>query len=259
MSLRLLFAAALFVAAPLVAAEPPPGSPPGIAPAVAMTDRPADAIKLDAGRKPVEVLKFLGLRRGDHVLDVMAGSGYYSEIIGNAIGSHGTVVALEPPPFLASDPKAMDGWKALTARVPTVSLVAAMPADGHFAPGSFDFVLMHLTYHDTYWASEKYKFPAMDPAAFLKTIFAATRPGGIVGVVDHVANPGGDTRKVVDALHRIDSAVVRADFERAGFVFEAASPLLVNPNDDHLKLVFDPAIRGQTDRFVYRFRKPAAR
>jgi len=76
-------------------------------------------------------------------------------------------------------------------------------------------------------------------------------------VIDHVANPGGDTRQVAQALHRIDPATVRSDFEAAGFVLEAESPLLRNPADDHKKNVFDPAIRLHTDRIVYRFRKPA--
>ena len=84
------------------------------------------------------------------------------------------------------------------------------------------------------------------------------KPGGTVGVVDHVAAPGGDTREVVAKLHRIDPAVVRADFERAGFLFDGESALLRNPADDHAKLVFDPAVRGKTDRIVYRFRKPEA-
>jgi predicted methyltransferase len=77
-----------------------------------------------------------------------------------------------------------------------------------------------------------------------------------MAVIDHVANPGGDTRAVVEALHRIDPATVKADFERAGFVLEAESDLLRNPADDHSKNVFDPSIRGKTDRVVYRFRRP---
>jgi predicted methyltransferase len=82
------------------------------------------------------------------------------------------------------------------------------------------------------------------------------KPGGVVVVQDHVASPGGDTAVVVDKLHRIDPAVVRRDFERAGFAFEAASDMLAHPNDDHTKLVFDDAVRGQTDQFVLRFRRP---
>lgn len=244
---------ALLAAAP-AAAEPPAGSPPGIVPAVAMNDRPVAARALDAGRKPIELLTFLGLRRGDRVLDVMTGSGYYAEIIGNAVGSYGTVLAMEPSAF--ADAKSRAAFALLTARVPNVTLVEVMPADLDPPANAYDFTLMHLVYHDIYWSSDKYKFPKVDPEAFLRRIFKATRPGGIVGVVDHVASPGGDTRAVADRLHRIDPAVVKADFARAGFRLEAASDLLAEPGDDHSRQVFDPTNKGATDRFVMRFRKP---
>ncbi|GGE02899.1 methyltransferase [Polymorphobacter glacialis] len=252
--MRILVIAA-FLLGSAASAEPPAGSPPGIVTAVAMTDRPASASALDDSRKPVEVLKFLGLKRGDRVLDVMTGSGYYAEIIGNAIGSKGTVAALEPVVF--ADAKSRAEFAALTGRVPNVKLVEAMPGDFAPPPNSVDFTLMHLVYHDLYWASDKYRFPRMDPAAFLKRLYTATKPGGIVGVVDHAASPGGDTRAVVDKLHRIDPAVVKADFARAGFKLEAESDLLKVAGDDHSKTVFDPALKGKTDRFVMRFRKPA--
>ncbi len=251
----MLIAAMLLLASPAAANDPPAGSPPGIVPAVAMNDRPAEARALDAGRKPVEVLKFLGLKRGDRVLDVMTGSGYYAEIIGNAIGSYGTVLAEEPPVF--ADEKSRAAFALLTRRVPNVVLLEVMPADIDPPANSIDFTLMHLVYHDAYWSSEKYKFPRMDPEAFLKRLYAATKPGGIVGVVDHVAAPGGDPRSVADKLHRIDPAVVKADFARAGFKLEAESDMLRSAADDHSKLVFDPAVKGKTDRFVMRFRKPA--
>jgi predicted methyltransferase len=254
MRLSSVVVAALLFSGPAFAApEPPDGSPTGVAAAVAMTDRPAKMIALDAGRKPVEVLKFLGLKRGDRVLDVMAGGGYYSEIIGNAIGRKGHVLAEAE---IANVDTNSPEWAALIARVPNVEILDQAPGDLKLPPNSIDFTLMHLVYHDTYWESAKDKFARIDPALFLKRIYAATRPGGIVGVVDSIASPGGDTRAVVDKLHRIDPAVVRADFAAAGFRLEAESALLANPADDHSKLVFDPAIRGKTDRLVYRFRKP---
>jgi predicted methyltransferase len=253
--MRILLIAALLLSTAVIAKEPPAGSPPGIVPAVAMTDRPAEAISLDTSRKPVELLKFLGLKRGDHVLDVMTGSGYYAEIIGNAIGSYGTVLAEEPPVF--ADEKSRAAFTALVMRVPNVTMLEVMPAALAPAPNSLDFTLMHLVYHDAYWSSDAYKFPAMDPDALLKRLYTATKPGGIVGVVDHVAAPGGDPRVIADTLHRIDPAVVKADFARAGFTLEAESDLLRMAGDDHSKLVFDPVIKGRTDRFVMRFRKPA--
>jgi len=82
------------------------------------------------------------------------------------------------------------------------------------------------------------------------------KPGATVGVVDHVANPNKDTRATVEKLHRIDPEVAKADFKRAGFVLIGTSDMLRDPADDHSLLVFDPKIRGKTDRFVFKFRKP---
>ena len=105
----------------------------------------------------------------------------------------------------------------------------------------------------------KYDYPRLVPADLVRRLFVATRPGGIVGVVDHAAAAGGDTCAVVDKFHRIDPAVVKADFIAAGFKLEAESTLLRNPADRLDVLVFDPAVRGTTDRFVYRLRRRADR
>jgi predicted methyltransferase len=227
---------------------------PDIAAAVAAPGRPAAATALDASRKPAEVLAFLGLKSGDKVADIMTGTGYWAEIIAPAVGKKGKVTAFEPNQF-AADPDAVKAWDALAKRHPEINLVK-YPFDAFTAaPGSFDFTIINLSYHDLYWESAKFGIPRTDPAAFVKTLYAATKPGGIVGIIDHVGSTG-DTRQTVEKLHRIDPAVVKADFTAAGFVLEAESPILANPQDDHSKLVFDPAIRGKTDRFVFRFRKP---
>ena len=244
--------ALLMMATPMAAAY---AAPADVGAAVAAKDRPAEAIKLDESRRPAEVLAFLGIEKGDDALDLFTGTGYYAEIMARAVGPEGSVTAWEPANFY--DDKAKATLAALTARAPNARILATPATEPAFPADSFDFVMIHLNYHDTYWESEKYKFPRIEPAAFLGAIYAATRPGGIVGVVDHVAAPGGDTRAVVEKLHRIDPAVIRADFEKAGFVLDGESDLLRNPADDHAKLVFDPAIRGKTDRVVYRFRKPA--
>jgi predicted methyltransferase len=61
---------------------------------------------------------------------------------------------------------------------------------------------------------------------------------------------------MVGKLHRIDPAVVRRDFAKAGFELDGESSLLAHPGDDHTQQVFDPAVRGQTDQFLLRFRRP---
>lgn len=215
--------------------------------------RSADASKQDESRKPAEILAFLGLEKGMTAADIMTGSGYWAEIMANAIGT-GKVTAFEPNQFYTA-PEEQEKWKALVSSRPDINFTRYPFEDFAAAKDSFDFTIINLSYHDLYWESAQYKIPRTDPAAFLKALYAATKPGGIVGIVDHVGLPG-DTRAVVEAVHRIDPETVKADFKAAGFVLEAESNLLANPADDHSKLVFDSSIRGKTDRFVYRFRKP---
>ena len=224
----------------------------GIEAAVAAPGRSADNVKLDASRKPAQLLGFLGLRPGMRVADMFGANHYWAEIFASAVGPRGQVVVWEPTQFYGD--KAKTDFTSFAASRPNVTLISSPFAAPNLAPRSFDFMLINLDYHDVYWESAKYKIGRMEPDAWLRTMFAAMKPGGIVGVVDHVG-PAGDTRAIVEKEHRIDPAVVRADFERAGFVLDGESQLLRNPADDHSLLVFDQAIRGKTDRFVYRFKR----
>ncbi len=224
------------------------------APAVDLSNRSAEAVAQDAGRHPVDVLAASGIKKGDRVLDVMAGGGYYSELIARMVGPKGHVIALEPPGFLASD-EDQAIWTALIGRNPNVELLKALPGDA-VLPAKLDVAFFHLTYHDMYWESEKFGFPRLDPAAFNAKLFKAMKKGGFVVVIDHVGAPGVDPRVETEKVHRIDPSVVRADFEKAGFRFVDALPVLKTQGDNPQTLVFDPSVRGKTDRFYYRFKKP---
>jgi len=222
--------------------------------AIANPARSAESRALDESRRPAEVLAFLGLQSGMDVADLVTGSGYWAQIMAKVVGPQGSVTAFEPDQFYRAGAE-KDKLDALVAASPGVTLTH-YPFEA-FAPraNSYDFALINLSYHDLYWESAKYGIPRTDPAAYVRNLYAAMRPGAVVGVIDHVG-PAGDTRAIVEKMHRIDPATVRADFERAGFKLEAQSSLLANAADDHTKGVFDPAIRGKTDRFLYRFRKP---
>ena len=246
---KLMVALALVVAHPVWAADGP------IAAAIASPSRPASHLALDAGRMPAEMLALGGLKPGQTVLDVVPGGGYYTRLAALVAGPKGRVVALMPPPFMEDDAKAVTSWDALKAAHPTVELMLAMPGDA-VLPQPIDLTIFHLTYHDLYWESVKYRIPRMDPAAFLAKLYAATRPGGAVLVVDHVAPSGAEPRAEAERSHRIDPAVVKADFLKAGFKLGDTSSVLANPLDDHRKLVYDPEIRGKTDRFAWKFVKP---
>ena len=244
-------ASSLAVAAPKTKA---PAAAPDFAAAVAASDRPADEVKLDASRKPAELLAFMGLKSGDRAVDLFTGGGYFAEIMARAVGPEGHVTAWQPANFVNA--KSMEGWNALHGRVPNTSLLVSPANAMSLPPSAFDFAMLHLNYHDFYWESARFNFPRVEPEAALGTLYQAMKPGGIVAVVDHSAAAGGDTRAVADKLHRIDPAVVKADFERAGFVLDGQSDIYRNASDDLGKLVFDPSVRGKTDRFAYRFRKP---
>jgi predicted methyltransferase len=229
--------------------------PANVASAVSAPGRSADNVKLDESRKPAALLTFFGLQQGMQVVDMFGGNRYWAEIIAPAVGPGGRVTVWEPTQFYG--PESKTAFEAFAAKTPNVSIVSS-PFEAPTLPlNAFDFMLINLDYHDVYWESAKYKVVRMDPDVWLKTAFAAMKPGGIVGVVDHAAKAGSAPRESVEKFHRIDPAVVKADFERAGFVLDGTSDMYKNPADDHSLLVFDKGIQGKTDRFVYRFRKPS--
>jgi len=225
-----------------------------IATAVSATDRPESDRKLDESRKPAELLTFMGLKAGDSALDILSASGYYARIMGSVVGADGKVVAVNPPSFSSSE-KALRNWADLVSRPDNILLSLQDINDFKAKDAAYDFAMLHLVYHDVYWESKKFGFPRADPDIFLTSLYKAMKPGGIVAVVDHVGE-SEDTRALVEAMHRINPAVVKADFAKAGFILKAESNMFTNPDDDHSKLVFDPAVRGKTDRFTFKFRKP---
>jgi len=247
------FAALLLLAATPLSAKPAVVNK-AIAAAVASPDRSADNVKLDESRKPAEVLQFLGLRPGMRVADPFGGNFYWAEITGRVVGPTGHVTIWQPNQFYTQ--KTYDTYQAVQAKLPNVWLRVSPFEAPDIPAGKYDFMLINLDYHDVYWENAKRGIPRMDPDQWLKTVYAAMKPGAIVGVIDHVANPNDDPRATVEKLHRIDPNVVKVDFKRAGFQLVATSDMLRNPADDHTLLVFDPKIRGKTDRFVFKFRKP---
>jgi predicted methyltransferase len=247
-----LAALLLIAATPLTAAAAPPVA--NAAAAVASKGRSADNVALDESRKPAEVLEYLGLKRGMSAIDLFGGNRYWAEIMAPIVGPRGHVLVWEPTQFTNDDAK--KAFAAFKAKNRNVAMVNT-PFEAISLPrNSADFVMLNLNYHDVYWENAKYGIPRMDPQAFLKTVYAAMKPGAVIGVIDHVANPNSDTRATVDKLHRIDPDVIETDFTKAGFQLVGTRNLLRNSADDHSLLVFDPKIKGKTDRALFKFRKP---
>ncbi|WP_017666612.1 class I SAM-dependent methyltransferase [Sandarakinorhabdus sp. AAP62] len=216
--------------------------------------RPEAMVALDAGRKPAEVLAHSLIRPGARVMDVMAGQGYYTELLARHVGPKGKVFAVEPVNYM-EDPKTVAAWDAVKQRNRNVELIIGAPGEAAM-PDKLDAAFYHLTYHDLYWQSEKYKYPRTDVDAYNARLFAALKPGGVVLIIDHYGVPGMESRAQADKTHRIDADVVKADMARAGFRYAGSVPILEMTGDDPTKLVFDPSLRGKTNRFYYRFVKP---
>jgi predicted methyltransferase len=248
-------ALSLVLAAGPLAAKPAISSSPTIAAAVADTaHRTPDNVKMDEGRKPAKVLQFLGVRRGMNVLDLFGANAYWAEMTAPVVGPTGHVMVWMPTQFYGD--KGKQSFAAFMASHPNVSIVTS-PFEAPNLPNDYaDFVILNDNYHDSYWQNAKLNLPQMDPNAFLKAVYASMKRGAVIGVIDHVANPNSDTRATVDKYHRIDPNVVKADFKRAGFVLVGSSNLLRNPADDHSTEVHDAKIKGKTDRFIFKFKKP---
>ena len=224
--------------------------------AIASPERPAADRDQDERRKARNVLEFSGVESGMTVLDAFSAGGYYTELLARVVGPEGRVIAYNNPPYARFAEKGIAARYA-GDRLPNVRQVTSTIEDLELAPASLDAVIFVMSYHDLYWRPADGSWPPTDPALLLGKLHAALKPGGVIVVQDHVATAGGDTAEVVDKLHRIDPAVVKADFAKAGFTLDGESDVLAHPDDAHTIMVFDEAIRGKTDQFLFRFRKPA--
>lgn len=232
------------------------GDAAAIAAAIASPDRLPGDREQDERRKPAELLEFAGIAPGMHVMDAFSAGGYYTELLSRIVGPKGEVIAYNNGAYAKFATKGIEARYA-NDRLPNVRQVTEEVDKLSLPAASLDAVLFVMSYHDLYWRPADGTWPMTDPKQMLAVLLSALRPGGVVVVQDHVASVGAAPKESVDAMHRIDPAVVRRDFEAAGFVFDGESTMLAHPDDDHTKLVFDPSIRGKTDQFVYRFRKPA--
>ena len=220
--------------------------------AAALADpaRPAADRERDAARMPAQLLAFAQIDKGEKVGDFVMGGGYLTRILAAAVGPTGRVYAFQPAEFIGF--KAQYGTDQKTVDDAYTTVVAV---NGPFAapayPVPLDTIITVQNFHDLYLKP----FPADTGERASAALFAALKPGGTLVVVDHSAKPGTGTT-MADSLHRIDKAAVVAALTKAGFKLEAESQLYARRVDSRTVNVFDPSIRGKTDQFTLRFRKP---
>lgn len=217
-------------------------------PAIAQ-QRPAEDVARDAARKPMEMVAFAGIKPGQTVGDFLPGGGYFTRIFSTAVGKTGKVVGVVPAAADAANPARFKAVRELASNGWANVSFATFPLDAK-AVGSFDLFWTAQNYHDLH--------NSMTPEAvieFNKAVLAALKPGGTYVVIDHVALPGSGLA-ATSTLHRIDPDIIKAEVTAAGFKFDGESQVLRNPGDPRNVGVRDPAIRGETDQVVYRFKKP---
>lgn len=238
----------------------------------AATDRDAPADPIDAAiaaermpgdreqdgyRKPRDVLRFLDVAPGQHVLDFYSGPGYYSELLAHIVGPGGSVVIYNNELYnQAAHHELLQ--RLAGKRLPNTKRLNAPSNYMPLTPASLDRVLFMLVYHDLYWQPRDAPEPLGDPQKVLRRLHEALKPGGLIVVVDHAAHktPRSEAIAVSGRLHRIDPQLVREDFEQAGFEFVGESDALRHPQDDYVESVFSPTVRRRTDQFIYKFRRP---
>lgn len=242
--------AALALALLTIAAGSAPAQPPKFDIRAPTDPSRGDALSNPALKGP-DVLKFIGVKKGDRVADIFAGR--FTTAIAAAVGPKGRVYGVDPEEIIKVHPE-LRGMIEARAKDPAYANVEISTAaiNDMALPSGLDAVFIRQNYHDLH---VRFMGPA-DVPAFNRKVFAALKPGGVFVIIDHVAPAGMDETAATNRLHRIDPAMVRTEVEAAGFKFDGESPILANKDDAHDKMVLDPAILGKTDQFVIRFKKP---
>lgn len=199
--------------------------------------------------------RFARVEAGSTVIDVYPGDGDWTRLFSDLVGSEGRVYSFVPAEVAHFESDPVGRMRAL-ANEPGRENVEAVSADLVAMPEATppaDVLWLHLFYHDMHTALIQTR--GATAADFNRAVYERLKPGGFYVVVDHVAEAGAGTSEA-QTLHRIEPASVREEVEAAGFILDAESTLLANKDDPHLLKVFDPSIKGETDRFAYRFVKP---
>lgn len=215
--------------------------------ALAAPDRPKSQTDRDANRHDEDMFWAKHIVAGQSVLDMGAGGGYLTMIASSIVGPTGHVDMQNPSQWVENY-KLSDAIAYVTSKRANVT---ALTVDFDKIPvptRPYDVVTSSMIYHDT-------TYMPVDRLVMNRSILAAMKPGGIYVIIDHRAEAGSGIRDA-STIHRMEAQTIVDEVTAAGFVFLHDHDLLKNAEDNHTLNVFDPAIRGKTDRSILVFQKP---
>jgi len=212
--------------------------------------RLASDLERDASSKPVQIIEFAGIKKGDVVLDILGGGGYYSELLSQVVGDEGKVVLHNNEAYMPYVGKELKE-RSIENRHHNVTRLNSELNGLGLKANSYDKVVFVLGFHDLYYQDKGWQ---VDSKSFIKQIRDGLKQGGEILIVDHSAEEKSGTQHA-QKLHRIDKDFVIKDMEQNGFKLVKSSDILSNPNDSRKVTPFVPEMRRKTDRFVLLFEK----
>jgi predicted methyltransferase len=242
----ILLSCLLVLAVPALAADP------AIEMAIASPQRSAADRERDARDKPAEVIAFAGVKPGMTVADIFSAGGYYTELLAGVVGPGGKVLAINNMSYANF---AKDDIKARFTEGRLKNVERRLVEASYMNPGpkSVDLAVIVMAYHDAYWIGEKDGWPEINTDGFIDSLKRMLKPGGKLLIVDHNA-AAGTGKETASKLHRLNEDWARKSLEARGFVFEKSYDGLRNKSDQLDKMVYDPAVKGKTDRYVHLYR-----
>lgn len=206
----------------------------------------------DARRKPKEFMAFLGLKPGMQALDVFSGSGYYTEISAAIVGDKGHVDAHNNQAYVNYIGEEKLSARYKDNRLSNVSQLIQEANSLSLEAQKYDRVLLVLSFHDLFYVDVKNGWPAIDAAAFMAKIKQSMKPSASIGIIDHAALSDANITTAQD-LHRISPAIIKQKMQKWGFELQAEQAYLSNADDPKNIPMWDPKVRGKTDRVVMKF------
>jgi predicted methyltransferase len=212
--------------------------------------RTAEDRARDANRMPAEVLEFFRMRDDMRVIEILPAGGWYTKILGPVLKERGKLYVTHPPGFYADAYQAVADLPGLE-EVEEIGWGASGSGGGLFGPSGtwdvepVDLVLTFRNYHN---------FSPADRMTVNDSAYAALKPGGYYGIVDHTRRHMEPDNR--ENGRRVDPVLTIKEVEASGFDFVDFSELLYRPSDELAYEVGNPQVSGATDRYTLLFQKP---